>query len=179
MRIISGIYKRRRFDVPRTFKARPTTDFAKESLFNVLSNNYLDFDEGPAALDLFAGTGSISVELVSRGCSKVVCIEKERAHYAFIAEVLKKLETNVCFPICGDAFNYIRRGGKEPFDLIFADPPYTLPELQAIPDLIFARQMLKESGVFVLEHGKTHNFDSHPRFIENRKYGSVNFSFFR
>jgi 16S rRNA (guanine(966)-N(2))-methyltransferase RsmD len=178
MRIISGIYKRRRFDVPRTFKARPTTDFAKENLFNVLCSNYLDFDEKPVALDLFAGTGSISVELVSRGCGKVISVEKERVHYAFIVEVLKKLGTDVCFPVCGDVFNYIRKGGGEPFDFIFADPPYELPELRTIPDLILARNMLKEDGVFVLEHGKAHRFDSHPRFLERRVYGSVNFSFF-
>jgi 16S rRNA (guanine(966)-N(2))-methyltransferase RsmD len=179
MRIISGIYKRRRFDVPRTFKARPTTDFAKENLFNVLCSNYLDFDEAPVALDLFAGTGSISVELVSRGCGRVISVEKERAHYAFIAEVLKKLETDVCFPVCGDVFNYIKHGGREQFDFIFADPPYELPELGTLPDLILARNMLKEDGVFVLEHGKAHTFDAHPRFIEKRVYGSVNFSFFR
>ena len=165
--------------MPRTFKARPTTDFAKENLFNVLCSNYLDFDEGPAALDLFAGTGSISVELVSRGCGKVVSVEKERAHYAFIVGVLKKLGTDVCFPVCGDVFSYIRNGGGERFDFIFADPPYELPELGTIPDLILAQRMLKEDGVFVLEHGKTHNFDSHPHFLERRVYGSVNFSFFQ
>lgn len=179
MRIISGIYKRRRFDVPRTFKARPTTDFAKENLFNVLCNNYLDFEEEPTALDLFAGTGSITVELVSRGCKKVISVEKERAHYAFIVKVLKELGTNVCFPICGDVFKYIRSGSREPFDFIFADPPYDLPELETIPDLIFAKNLLKEDGIFVLEHGKTHTFEQHPRFLEKRVYGSVNFSFFR
>jgi len=178
MRIISGIYKRRRFDVPRTFKARPTTDFAKENLFNVLCNNYLDFDDEPVALDLFAGTGSISVELVSRGCRKVVSVEKEKAHFAFIVKVLKELETDVCIPICGDVFKYIRNGGREQFDFIFADPPYELRELETIPDLIFSKNMLKEDGIFVLEHGKTHNFDSHPNFLEKRVYGSVNFSFF-
>lgn len=178
MRIISGIYKRRRFEVPRSFKARPTTDFAKENLFNVLCNNYIDFDEEPTALDLFAGTGSISVELVSRGCSKVISIEKERAHYAFIVKVLKELETDKCFPICGDVFKYLRNGGREQFDFIFADPPYELTGLETIPDLIFERNMLKEEGILVLEHGKGHNFDSHPRFLEKRVYGSVNFSFF-
>lgn len=179
MRIISGIYKRRRFDVPRTFKARPTTDFAKENLFNVLCNNYIDFDEEPSALDLFAGTGSISVELLSRGCSKVVSIEKERAHYAFILKILKELGADTCFPICGDVFNYIRKGrGREQFDLIFADPPYDLTGLETIPTLIFEQQMLKANGILVLEHGKGHTFESHPHFLEKRVYGSVNFSFF-
>ena len=94
MRVISGIYKRRRFDVPRTFKARPTTDFAKENLFNVL-NNYIDFEEGVTALDLFAGTGSISIELVSRGCDRVISVEKEPAHYSFISKIMKEVQT-VC-----------------------------------------------------------------------------------
>lgn len=179
MRIISGIYKRRRFEVPRSFKARPTTDFAKENLFNVLCNNYLDFEEGLIALDLFAGTGSISIELVSRGCEKVVSVEKERAHYAFIEKVLKELKTDKCFPICGDAFRYIRGSKAQQFDFIFADPPYELTGVETIPDLIFQHQLLKEDGLLVLEHGKQDNFETHPRFLEKRVYGSVNFSFFR
>ena len=90
MRVISGIYKRRRFDVPRTFKARPTTDFAKENLFNVL-NIYIDFEEGVTALDLFAGTGSISIELVSRGCDRVISVEKDPAHHSFICKIMKEV----------------------------------------------------------------------------------------
>lgn len=177
MRIISGIYKRRRFEVPRTFKARPTTDFAKENLFNVL-NNYMDFEEGVSALDLFAGTGSISLELLSRGCERVISIEKDAAHYAFICKVLKELKTENCFPIRGDVFKFIR-GCKEQFDFIFADPPYALPELETLPGLILEKQLLKEDGVFVLEHGKQNNFEENPHLIERRTYGSVNFSFFR
>ena len=92
MRVISGIYKRRRFDVPRTFKARPTTDFAKENLFNVLAN-YLDFEDGVSALDLFAGTGSISIELVSRGCDRVISVEKDRDHHAFICKIMQEVKT--------------------------------------------------------------------------------------
>ena len=101
MRVISGIYKRRRFDVPHTFKARPTTDFAKENLFNVLSN-YIDFEDHVQALDLFAGTGSISIELVSRGCDQVVSIEKDRDHYAFICKIMNEVKTDKCIPIRGD-----------------------------------------------------------------------------
>lgn len=177
MRIISGIYGRRRFDVPRTFKARPTTDFAKENLFNVLSN-YFDFSDGLSALDLFSGTGSISIELVSRGCSRVVSIEKEPAHHTFIIKVLKELKTDKCIPVRGDVFKYIGRPG-EAFDFIFADPPYALPGIEAIPELIFKHGLLKQGGIFVLEHGSKDHFEDHPRFLENRKYGSVNFSFFR
>ena len=177
MRVISGIYKRRRFDVPHTFKARPTTDFAKENLFNVLTN-YLDFEEGITALDLVAGTGSISIELVSRGCSRVVSVEKDPQHYAFICKVMREVNTNRCFPLRGDVFRYMERCGEQ-FDFIFADPPYALQELSTIPDKVFAHGLLKPDGLFVLEHGKDLSFDAHPCFVEHRHYGSVNFSFFK
>lgn len=177
MRVISGLYKRRRFDIPKTFKARPTTDFAKENLFNVLAN-YIDFEEGIRALDLFAGTGSISIELVSRGCDQVISVEKDRDHYAFICKIMQEVKTDKCIPIRGDVFKYLQ-GGKEQFDFIFADPPYELKGLETIPDLVFSNNLLKKDGLFVLEHGKKNQFEEHPRFIEQRVYGSVNFSFFR
>ncbi len=176
MRIISGIYKSRRFDVPRSFKARPTTDFAKENLFNVLTNR-IDFEDGIIALDLFAGTGSISVELVSRGCDQVIAVEKDRDHYAFICKIMRELKTDKCIPIRADVFKFIQTN-KSQYDFIFADPPYELKNLNTIPDLIFNQNMLKESGLFILEHGKQDNFEEHPHFIEKRVYGSVNFSFF-
>ncbi len=176
MRVISGIYKRRRFDVPTSFKARPTTDFAKENLFNVL-NAYLDF-EGASALDLFAGTGSISIELLSRGCERVISVEKEPRHHAFIQKVLQELKTDKCLAIRGDVFKFISTT-KEQFDFIFADPPYALKELKEIPDRIFELHLLKPDGLFVLEHGKEYTFEEHPHFVEHRHYGSVNFSFFR
>ena len=177
MRVISGIYKRRRFDVPRTFKARPTTDFAKENLFNVL-NNYIDFEERITALDLFAGTGSISIELVSRGCDRVISIEKDPAHHSFICKIMKEVQTDKCLPIRGDVFKFIKNG-REQFDFIFADPPYALKELETIPELIFQNNLLKEGGLLVLEHGKDNNFEENPHFLERRVYGSVNFSLFR
>lgn len=138
--------------MPRTFKARPTTDFAKENLFNVLSN-YMDFEDGIVALDLFAGTGSISIELVSRGCDRVISVEKDGAHHAFISKIMKEVQTDKCLPIRGDVFKFIN-GSHEQFDFIFADPPYELKELETIPDLVFENNMLKENGLFVLEHGK-------------------------
>ena len=176
MRIITGKYKGRHFEVPRSFKARPTTDFAKENLFNVL-RGYLDF-EGATALDLFAGTGSITLELLSRGCSRVVSIEKDPLHYRVIEEYLYRLgDENACL-IRGDVFKFLS-STREQFDLIFADPPYTLPNIPDIPDLVLERDLLLPDGVFVLEHGKRDSFESHPRFIEHRAYGSVNFSIFR
>ncbi len=176
MRIITGLYKGRHFDIPRTFKARPTTDFAKENIFNVLTG-YLDF-EGATALDLFSGTGSISLELVSRGCSRVVSVEADRDHHRFISDCLKKLDTQACVPLRGDVFRFLK-SCRQQFDFIFADPPYALKELPTIPNLIFEKQLLSDGGVFVFEHGKDHDFTAHPHFVEHRAYGSVNFSIFR
>ena len=186
MRIITGKYKGRHFDIPRSFKARPTTDFAKENIFNVL-NAYIDFD-GATALDLFAGTGSISLELLSRGCQQVVSVELDRDHHRFIQQCVKKLEGAKDFEgasilIRGDVFRFLK-SCKQQFNFIFADPPYALKELASIPDLIFrgsegAPKLLKPDGIFVLEHGKDHNFSQHPHFVEHRHYGSVNFSLFK
>lgn len=176
MRIITGIYKGRHFDIPKTFKARPTTDFAKENIFNVLTR-YIDL-EGAEALDLFSGTGSISLELLSRGCKRVVSVEQDRDHHRFIQDCLKKLDTQACIPLRGDAFRFIK-SSKQQYDLIFADPPYSLKELPLIPQLILDHGMLKETGVLVFEHGRNHDFSTHPHFVEHRSYGSVNFSIFR
>lgn len=162
--------------MPRTFKARPTTDFAKENIFNVLVN-YIDFEDGITALDLFAGTGSISLELVSRGCDKVISVEKEPAHFAFICKVMQEVKTDKCIPVRGDVFKYIN-SGREQFGFIFADPPYDLKDLEIIPDIIFKNNLLKDDGLLVLEHGKSNNFESNPHFLERRIYGSVNFSIF-
>ena len=176
MRIIRGKYGRRRFDVPGNITARPTTDFAKENIFNVL-NAYIDF-EGTTALDLFSGTGSISLELLSRGCSTVVSVEADRDHHAFIKQCIAKLATDRCMSIRGDVFRFVK-SCRQQFDFIFADPPYALKELSSIPDLIFSRDLLKPDGIFVFEHGKDNDFSSHPCFVEHRSYGSVNFSLFR
>ena len=175
MRIITGRYKGRHFDIPRSFKARPTTDFAKENIFNVLTQ-YVDFD-GATALDLFSGTGSISLELLSRGCQQVVSVEMDRDHHRFIQDCLKKLDTKACIPIRGDVFRFLK-SCKQQYDFIFADPPYALKELPEIPDLVIGRQLLKAGGIFVFEHGKDYDFSNHPHFLEHRSYGSVNFSLF-
>lgn len=176
MRIITGKYKGRHFDVPRSFKARPTTDFAKENIFNVM-NGYLDF-EAATALDLFAGTGSISLELLSRGCASVVSVEMDRDHARFIGQCMQKIGAKENILIKGDVFRFLK-SCRQQFDFIFADPPYALEQLPQIPDLIFEYQLLKPDGVFVFEHGKSHDFATHPHFAEHRSYGSVNFSIFR
>ena len=176
MRIITGKYKGRHFDIPRSFKARPTTDFAKENIFNVLTQ-YVDLD-GAEALDLFSGTGSITLELVSRGCSRVVSVELDRDHHRFILDCLNKLGDSSVTPLRGDVFRFIK-SCKQQYDFIFADPPYALKELPTIPNLIFEKGLLKQDGIFVFEHGKDNDFSDDPHFVEHRSYGSVNFSIFR
>lgn len=189
MRIITGKYKGRHFEIPRSFKARPTTDFAKENIFNVLIQ-YVDLEDA-TALDLFSGTGSITLELLSRGCKQVVSVEMDRDHHRFISECLKKLaqpkdartatseevKTN-CIPLRADVFRFLK-SCRQQYDFIFADPPYALKEIPQIPDLIFEKGLLKENGLFILEHGKDNDFSQHPHFIEHRSYGSVNFSLFK
>ena len=176
MRIISGIYGRRRFQVPSSFKARPTTDFAKENLFNVLVN-IID-PEGADALDLFAGTGSISFELLSRGFRSVTSVEQDKAHYAFILKVAKELKTEALIPIKGDVFRYLNSVPEQSFDFIFADPPYSHNQLKDVPRLVIEKNILREGGVFVMEHSKENDFSALPFFSRKRTYGAVNFSIF-
>ena len=176
MRIIRGKYGRRRFDVPSNIKARPTTDFARENLFNVLENR-LDFEE-LTSLDLFAGTGAISFELLSRGCPRVVCVEKHPTQYSFISKVQRMLNDDNLQIIKGDVFKFVASCG-ESFDFIFADPPYDLPQLESIPSRVLDENcLLKPGGLFILEHSRNNDFSSHQWFEEHRVYGSVNFSFF-
>lgn len=160
--------------MPRSFKARPTTDFAKENIFNVMTG-YLDFED-VSALDLFAGTGSITLELLSRGCKEVVSVEMDRDHARFIQQCIDKIGDENHTLIRGDVFRFMK-SCKRQFDFIFADPPYSLPTLETIPDL--ALPLLKEDGILVFEHGKQNDFSQHPHFVEKRVYGAVNFSLFK
>ena len=176
MRVISGKYKRRTFEVPRNFKARPTTDFAKENLFNVL-NNLIDLEECANVLDLFAGTGGISLEFVSRGCGRVISVEREQLHQTHIYKLKEQLKETNWIPLRADVFRYIEKC-HDTFDLIFADPPYALTRLAELPDLILDKGMLAPEGMLILEHGKDHSFAEHPCFVQERVYGSVHFSFF-
>ena len=143
----------------------------------IMSYALMDFEEAKA-LDLFAGTGSISIELLSRGCSRVVSVEKDSDHYAFIAKVMETVKTDRSTIIKCDVFKYLERC-QEQFDFIFADPPYQLPELGSIPEIILGRGILKPDGIFVLEHGDKYDFKENPRFTDMRVYGSVHFSFFK
>ena len=175
MRIISGKYKGRRISAPSNITARPTTDFAKEGLFNLL-NNRIDF-EGIDVLDLFAGTGGIGVEFVSRDCNSVISIEQNERHCAFIRKVCAELKIDNLSLMKTDVFKFINICHTQ-FDMIFADPPYELDKLAEIPNLIFAQNMLKPDGLFVLEHSSKNSFELHPNFSDHRIYGSVNFTFF-
>lgn len=176
MRIIRGKYGRRRFDVPSNIKARPTTDFARENLFNVL-DSYLDYEE-ISALDLFAGTGAISLELLSRGCQRVLSVEKHPTQYNFINKVLQQLGDDNMQVIRGDVFKFAATCGEQ-FDFIFADPPYDLPQLESIPRHVLEENcLLRPGGLMVLEHSRNNDFSGHLWFAEHRVYGSVNFTFF-
>lgn len=176
MRIISGIYGGRRLSPPKNITARPTTDFAKESLFNLLQNR-MEL-EGVDMLDLFAGTGGIGLEFVSRGAREVTAVELAHVQQNYIISTCKQLGIRNLSVIRGDVFKYIA-ACRVQYDFIYADPPYALDKLPMLPDLIFEHEMLKEGGWMVLEHGKDHTFAAHPHYVETRRYGSVNFSFFR
>ncbi len=176
MRIIGGDFKSRIFTPGKNFKARPTTDFARENLFNILINRYNLEDK--KILDLFSGTGSISFEFVSRGCRDVTSVELDRFHHQFINSVIDKLGIKGSLKALNtDVFKFITRSPGQ-YDLIFADPPYELSRIEDIPDLILNSKLLNENGLFILEHGKSNNFSAHPMFREIRIYGSVHFSFF-
>lgn len=175
MRIISGKLKGRTFNPPKYFRARPTTDFAKENLFNILNNRI--YWEETSALDLFGGTGGISYELFSRGCKKVVCVEKDFKHAGFIEKTKNELKAENFTVLKMDVFKYLEYYNQK-FDFIFADPPYDLKNFEEVPKQVLAKDILNEEGLFILEHSKEYDFSEYPEFVEVRTYGSVNFSFF-
>ena len=176
MRIIRGKYGRRRFDVPHNITARPTTDFARENIFNVI-DNLMDL-EGKTALDLFAGTGAVSYELLSRGCREVTAVEKSATQLSFIRKVKGLLGDENLKIVKGDVFKFIS-SCKESYDFIFADPPYDLSNFGTIPGLVINSGLVKEGTLFIIEHSKNYDFSALPCFIEHRAYGSVNFSIFQ
>ena len=175
MRIIRGKYGRRRFSVPTNISARPTTDFARENIFNVI-DNMIDL-EGCDALDLFAGTGAISFEFLSRECRSVTAVEKAATQFRFIKTVAQQLNVNNLNLVKGDVFKFVETCDSK-FDIIFADPPYDLPNFGEVPGLILGSDMLKEGTIVIIEHSKAYDFSSLPHFTEHRAYGSVNFSIF-
>jgi 16S rRNA (guanine966-N2)-methyltransferase len=176
LRIIGGKYKGRRIVPPSNFKARPTTDFAREGLFNIL-NNRVDF-ESIEVLDLFSGTGSISYEFASRGASTVHLVEKDMRHISGIKRIIKEYDFGNIRPIHIDVKAYLKTCSIK-YDIVFADPPYDLTWLRELPDLISQAGIIKEEGFLIMEHPKALNFNGHNLFFEHRNYGGVNFSFFK
>ncbi len=175
MRIIGGTLKGKTILPPPGYKARPTTDFAKEGLFNILDNEY-EFED-LKVLDLFGGTGSIAFEFASRGASRVYCVEMARENASFIKTEAARLGLGNVTMVRDNVFDFLPIC-HEKFDLIFADPPYALEGLETLPDQIFSHDLLHPGCYFILEHGGEHSFQTHPRFVKERHYGRVHFSFF-
>ncbi len=176
MRIVGGKYRGRLFNPGKSFNARPTTDMAKESLFNILQNQ-VDF-ESIKVLDLFSGTGSISFEFASRGCLDITSVELNFRHHQFIKEVIEKIGETHIKAIKANAFQFVGKTDQT-YDLVFADPPYDHKQFNEVPNLVLSSGILKPGGLFILEHSKNYDFSGYPQFAELRSYGSVHFSFFR
>lgn len=176
MRIISGSLKGRRFSPPNGLPTRPTTDFAKEGLFNILESNW-DIEE-IKYLDLFGGTGSLSYEMYSRGCRDITIVDNFEACVRFMEKTTSEFQIENMRIVKADVFRFINNS-KEQYDLIFAGPPYPLSNLPEIPDLIIENKLLKEEAWFIMEHSPEHNFDDHPHCFHRRNYGQTNFSIFR
>lgn len=178
MRIIRGKFGRRRFDVPSNITARPTTDFARENIFNVIEN-LIDIDS-INALDLFAGTGAITFELLSRGARSVTSVERSPIQSRFIDRVAQQLGVDQSLRLIrGDAFRYLRTAPASAYDFVFADPPYDMPDFELVPELVLSRGIVRTGGIFIIEHSAKRNFTSLPHFLQQRAYGSVNFSIFQ
>ena len=175
MRIIGGRLKGKTIQPPAGYGARPTTDFAREGLFNVLDNEYEFADL--RVLDLFGGTGAISFEFASRGAGWVCCVEMNRDHSAFIRREAARIGAPEVTAVHANVFDFLPIC-REKFDLIFADPPYALEGLEALPDKVLTRDLLHPGGYFILEHGGEHDFKDHPCFKKEKSYGRVHFTFF-
>lgn len=175
MRIIAGKYGGRVIQSPEFSPTRPTTNIAKEALFNSLEN-YFNFDK-IAFLDLFGGTGQLSYEIASRGCEKITIVEQYPKCVQFIEKTKSLLDIQGMKVMPMDVFKYIATS-KDKFDLIFAGPPYPLPNLAELPDLVINHQLIEGEGWFVLEHNPNHNFKKHPNYIKQKKYGQTIFSIF-
>ncbi|HOP58818.1 MAG TPA: RsmD family RNA methyltransferase [Bacteroidales bacterium] len=176
MRITGGKYGSRIINPPAGLKARPTTDFARVGLFNIL-NNRIIYEE-LNVLDLFSGTGSISFEFASREVASVHLIEKDSRNISGIRRMIRELGFENIKAIHIDVKSYLKIC-KMKYDIVFADPPYDLPWLENLPDLVIDSGIIKKDGFFILEHPRKIKFSSHKLFFEHRNYGSVNFSFFR
>lgn len=177
MRIIGGEFRGRRFTPPAKTPARPTTDVAKEGLFNTLQN-MMELED-ITTCDLFGGTGSISYELASRGAGDLTLIEQDRGNINFIHKTVKELGIADKFQIIkGEVFRFMKQSTQQ-YDFIFAGPPYALQNIDDIPMLVFQQNMLAEDGIFVLEHTPRNDYQQHPNFLKMKNYGTTVFSYFK
>ena len=175
MRIISGNHRGKKILAPTNLPVRPTTDFAKESLFNIL-NNYFHFDS-VSVLDIFAGTGNISYEFAARGATNVIAVDNNLDCVNFIQKTAQSLSFDNLNVLSSDAIAYLKSTTQQ-FNIIFADPPYNWDKYDMIPQLVFEKNRLLPDGFLVIEHAIAINFESHPKFYQRRNYGKVNFSIF-
>jgi 16S rRNA (guanine(966)-N(2))-methyltransferase RsmD len=176
MRIIGGKLKGLRLNTPKNLPVRPTTDLAKEALFNIL-NNQLDY-EGLTVLDLFSGTGNISLEFASRGAAQVVSVDRSIHCINYLKDTARQHKLEDIKTYKADVFKYLGME-TETYDVIFADPPYDLNRIPEIPKIVFDKQLLKVDGLLIVEHQSMQNLSQHPTFVEQRKYGHSSFSFFK
>jgi 16S rRNA (guanine(966)-N(2))-methyltransferase RsmD len=176
MRIVSGHLGGRKLRPPENLPVRPTTDLAKESLFNIL-NNLVDFEE-LSVLDLFTGTGSIGFEFVSRGAVEVFAVDTNNKCISFIDKTAIEFKVDNIHAIQSDVFMFLKHANRK-FDIIFADPPYDMTNIAAVADLVFEKQLLNPDGLLIMEHPREVDFTRHPHFSQKRTYGKVNFSFLK
>jgi|YNPMSStandDraft_1061717.scaffolds.fasta_scaffold00262_12 16S rRNA (guanine(966)-N(2))-methyltransferase RsmD len=175
MRIISGKHKGRRITIPSHFKIRPTTDFAKKGLFDILEHR-IDW-ENLSVLDLFSGTGYISYEFASRGAKYILAVDIEPTYTKFIRNTASFLKMPIQ-TITMDVFKFLQKQHNHNFNVIFCDPPYDLKNIELLPNLILSNKLLHEDGIIIIEHDKTVLFNQHSFFIHKRNYSKVHFSFF-
>ncbi|MEM7163387.1 MAG: 16S rRNA (guanine(966)-N(2))-methyltransferase RsmD [Bacteroidota bacterium] len=175
MRIISGILKGRRLPVLKGNSTRPTTDFAREALFNVIEHKK-EIDQS-TFLDLFAGTGAVSFEFISRGALNGICVDMSQKTQVYRKQCIQQFEIENLASLRKDVFKFIPKCHQK-FDIIFADPPYQLKEISALPELIFSFKLLNKNGLLIVEHPKEIDFSQEKHFIETRSYSTVHFSFF-
>lgn len=176
MRIISGKHKGRRLTAPKKLPVRPTTDFAKEALFNILENHF--YLQEISVLDLFSGTGNISYEFASRGCTSISSVDAHPACVQYIHKTAKTLDLPIR-AIKSDVFRFLDKA-RTKTDIVFADPPYDLSseEFGRIPELVFGNKLLEEEGLLIIEHSKFTKLEDLPFFSFYKRYGGCMFSFF-
>ncbi len=176
MRIVSGTHKGRVIHPPKNLPVRPTTDFAKESIFNIL-NNHFEFD-GLKILDLFCGTGNISYEFASRGCGSITCVDSHFHCCDFVKKTSSTFKMEQIKVIKSDVFSFLKNGGNQ-YHIIFADPPYSLPNIETIAELVFQNNFLNKNGVLIVEHHSKTMLPKNEKYTDERVYGQSAFTFYK